>query len=423
MKVLLLGHNDGPSGAGRAVARLHAGLLEAGTQSKLIVAESNAGLVETIAPGGFPAKLKTNLQKYADRLPLLAYRKRNRGFISTSFFSGSARSQLKEAGEYDLVHVHWPNGGFLRPEAYRKFSRPLVWTLHDSWGFTGGCHVPGDCDRFVEQCGECPQLASRRGYDLSRRVWRRKRRAWRDVEMTLVTPSQWMADKIRRSSLLGDYPVYVLPNGIDTRIYRPFARKEARARLGLPIDAKVILFGAVNATSDPNKGYDLFSTAMEILARRKKPNGGTEAPLALTVFGSRLDPRRAQQKIHSSGYPLYEVGSFSDDLSLALIYSAADVMCVPSRQESFGQTAAEAMACGTPVVAFAATGLLDIVDHKINGYLAEAYDPADFARGVEWALKAGHRDLESAARQKIETTFRIDRIAKKHTELYESLIL
>ncbi|MCR9140745.1 MAG: glycosyltransferase [bacterium] len=421
MKVLLLGQNDGPSGAGRAVARLHSGLLQADTDSTLAVGESGAQLVGTVVPRGIAAKVAGVLRRYADRLPVLAYRKRRRGFFSTTFFAGDARSSVRAAGEHDLVHIHWANGGFLHPAAYRRFQKPIIWTLHDSWGFTGGCHVPDDCEAFIERCGACPQLGSRSGLDLSRFVWKRKRRAWRNLEMTLVTPSRWMAANIKRSSLLGEYPVHVIPNGIDTGVYRPFERQAARERIGLPAKGRIVLFGAINATADKNKGYDLFSAAMQDLARREVGRGRNEEPLILAVFGSRRDPR-AGALLHESGYPLFELGSFSDDLALALIYSAADVMCVPSRQESFGQTAAEAMACGTPVAAFGATGLLDIVDHKENGYLAKPYDPIDFARGVEWLLKESGEAMRAAARKKVIDSFRLDLVARKHIELYESLL-
>ena len=149
-------------------------------------------------------------------------------------------------------------------------------------------------------------------------------------------------------------------------------------------------------------------------ASRKHPG------LSLAVFGTNRDPRNVK-KSHQSGFPLYELGSFSDDLALALAYSAADVMCVPSRQESFGQIAAEAMACETPVVAFGATGLLDIIDHQKNGYLARPYDSIDFAAGIEWTLK-NKANLGSAARKKIETEFSPGDVARRHLELYSFLL-
>lgn len=420
MKPVLLGHNDGPSGAGRAVARLHSGLLEAGVQSRLLVAHSTANLVDTIAPQGVVARLMAEVRRYADQAPLKFYSRRQRTFFSTTFCAGDPRPLLLRAADHDLVHVHWHNGGFIHPSAFARFGKPIVWTIHDSWAFTGGCHVPGDCTRYLENCGACPKLGSSSGFDLSRLIWNRKHRAWRNLSMTLVTPSRWMAENIRKSRMLGDQEVHVIPNGIDTRIYRPFSKHEARKRLGLPVDGKIILFGAINATADENKGYDLLIAAMKELARRRSNEAkDKKQAVHLAIFGTSRDPRKTNLK-HASGYPLIQLGSFADDLSLALAYSAADVMCVPSRQESFGQTAAEAMACGTSVVAFAATGLLDIVDHQKNGYLAQPYDPEEFARGIEWVLKKP--GCGAAARRKIETDFSLDRIAQSHINLYKSLL-
>jgi glycosyltransferase involved in cell wall biosynthesis len=313
--------------------------------------------------------------------------------------------------------LHWINGGFVSPSAFARFGKPLLWTIHDSWAFTGGCHVPGDCVRYEENCGACPRLGSRRSFDLSRIIWRRKHKAWRDLAINLIAPSNWMADCIRRSSLLGERQVHVIPNAIDTRIYQPFDRATARRRLGLPLDHRIILFGAINATADGNKGYDLLQSSLALYTQKHRP--GT----CLAIFGSKRDPRGGEKLFvagaPSGGLPVYQLGGFQDDLALALVYSAADVMCVPSRQESFGQTAAEAMACGTPVVAFGATGLLDIVDHKKNGYLARPYDPEDFAAGIDFVLRAPR--LGPAARKKVERAFALEQVARRHIELYDSL--
>lgn len=425
VRPLLIGHNDGPSGAGRAVARLHEGLLAAEVSSQLLVALGQAGLAQTHAARGPLRKGDAVLRAYLDQLPLRLYRGRANSFYSTGFAGGNPARRARNL-DHNLTHLHWHCGGLLSPRNLPRLRGPLVWTIHDSWAFTGGCHVPGECDRFTQECGRCPQLASQSAGDWSRRLHRQKARAWRSLRPTLLAPSEWMAASVRRSSLLGAHDVAVVPNVIDTERYRAFGRREARARLGLPQDARLVLFGAINARADHNKGYDLLTQSLAALAERdrgvRKPAKARAAPVMLVVFGDTRDPRATSSELP---FPVLSLGRFTDDLTLALVYSAADVMCVPSRQESFGQTAAEAMACGVPVVAFGATGLLDIVDHRVNGYLARPYDPADFAEGIAQLLNlapAAKRKISAAARQKVEDRFRRDIIVAKHIALYEQVL-
>jgi len=174
-----------------------------------------------------------------------------------------------------------------------------------------------------------------------------------------------------------DWPVTVIPNPIDTDIWKPLSQSIARELLGLPAAIPLLLFGAVGGTNDPCKG---FSVLQEALSRMRSEPMAKD--IELIVFGEG-EPRYPVDL----GYPVHYVGHIHDDLTLRILYSAADVMLVPSAIEAFGQTAAEANACGTPVVAFDTSGLRDIVEHRRNGYLAEAFDPEDFAAGILWVYQ------------------------------------
>jgi glycosyltransferase involved in cell wall biosynthesis len=314
----------------------------------------------------------------------------------------------------DVINLHWICNGYLRIETLAKFKKPIVWTLQDMWSFTGGCHYSQGCDRYIESCGKCPQLHSDQEADLSRRVWQRKQKAWKNLNLTIVTPSNWMADCVKASSLFRDRRVEVIPFCLDIQKYKPIAPQQARDWLNLPQDKQLVLFGALAATKDYRKGFHLLHSALQKLSQ-----SGWQDRLELVVFGAD-EPEQPM----NLGFKAHYLGSFSDDIALALVYSAADVMIVPSLQESFGQTASEALACGTPVVAFNATGLKDIVDHQLNGYLAQPYDAEDLARGITWVLEDRDRQQKLCfqAREKAEREFKLELQAHRYQSLYQEIL-
>ncbi|NEO27037.1 MAG: glycosyltransferase, partial [Kamptonema sp. SIO4C4] len=278
----------------------------------------------------------------------------------------------------------------------------------------GGCHYTEGCDRYQESCGQCPQLASQREKDLSHQVWKRKQKAWKNVNLTIVTPSRWMADCVQASSLFRERRVEVIPFCLDTQLYRPIERPIARQLLNLPPDKTLILFGAIAATADRRKGFHLLIEALQRLSQSEQLTN-TE----LVVFGAD-EPDNPLDL----GFKTHYLGSFADDISLALVYSAADVMIVPSLAESFGQTASEALACGTPVVAFNATGLKDIIDHQENGYLATPYEVEDLAQGIAWVLAGEERyqKLSVNAREKVENCFNLELQANAYHALFKDIL-
>jgi glycosyltransferase involved in cell wall biosynthesis len=283
------------------------------------------------------------------------------------------------------------------------------------WPFTGGCHYNGKCDRYTHSCGACPQLHSSKEADLSRWIWQRKAKAWKNINLTLVTPSKWFAERAKTSSLFGQRRVEVIPHGLDLTAYKPVAKPIARSLLDLPQDKHLILFGASSGiTNDPRKGFHLLKPALALLS--KTPS---QVEKELVIFGI-AEPKTPIEVSLSVRY----LGRFYDDLSLKLVYSAADVMVVPSMQESFGQTASEALACGTPVVAFGATGLKDVIAHQQDGYLAEPFIVEDLAKGINWVLEEPIQlqGLGDRARQKAEREFSLELQARRHLSLYRELL-
>src|SRR5215469_8246378 len=370
LKVLHLSTFDGDDGAARGSLWLHRALRAQGCDSKMIVG-CKRGTDPTVSrmPGSL-ARLWTRARMKLDALPLRRYQSSEpMASFWTVGWVPSRMGGLARQFAPDVVHLHWVGAGFLPVRALKQFKCPVIWTLRDMWPFTGGCHYTDGCSRYEQGCGACPQLHSDRDHDLSRAIWDGKRRHWSKVDLWLVPISDWLADCARSSALLRGHPIEVIPNGVDLGRFQPTDKLLARERWHLPADRPVIVYGAMRATRDPRKGFRELLAALE----RLRASAG-RSDILFVVFGD-LKPGDLPDLGIESRY----LGYIADDLRLAELYSSADVAVVPSRQEAFGKTVVEAMACRTPVVAFDTGGPRDIIDHRVDGYLAEPFSPDDLA--------------------------------------------
>jgi glycosyltransferase involved in cell wall biosynthesis len=414
MKVLHVNTYDVGGGAARAACRLHKGLQNIGLNSHMLVQEKHSDDKTIFAPelrlfqGIARAKLTF------EALPLKLYPQRKNTGFNVQWLPDRVVPRVARMNP-DIINLHWLMAAFMQIETLAKLKRPLVWTLHDMWGFTGGCHVAGECDRYKKSCGACPILGSNKEKDLSRWVWERKAKAWKNLDLTLIAPSLWLADCAKSSPLFKNLRVEVIPHGLDTQKFRPLNKNSVREILNLPQDKKLILFGAMSATSDKNKGFHLLQPALQELSK-----SGYKDNYEVVIFGAN-EPDNPPDL----GFKVHYVGRLSDDTSLVTLYSAADVMVVPSLQESFGQTASESLACGTPVVAFNATGLRDIIDHQVNGYLAKPYEIEDLAKGISWVIQNAerHEKLSFYAREKVEKEFTLELQARRYSRLYQEVVV
>jgi glycosyltransferase involved in cell wall biosynthesis len=412
MKIAMFNTFDNGGGAARSAYRLHQGLLRKGVASRFVSQYNTRGDPDIVCGTTRPQKVIALLRPLADMIPMKMYFRRDKKLPFTTAYVPASRRVKDAAARADVLHLHWIVHGFTNIEFLRQARRPIVWTMHDSWTFTGGCHLPADCRRYQQACGSCPQLASRHDADLTRLNWKRKMQAWQGLDIIFVTPSNWMAQSARSSSLLADRRIEVIPNGIDTDIFKPLDRDACRKILNLPTDKHLILFGAMGATTDANKGFGLLRAAMAALPRLID---GKEC--TLVIFGAqRLDLPELNLDVRF-------VGTLTDDIALSVLYAAADVMVVPSRQENLPNTVMEAMACGTPVVAFRTGGIPDLIEHRHTGYLAEPFDCADLAQGIAWTLEqpGSGTPLRSNARAKVERDFAIDVVSARHIKLYAEL--
>jgi glycosyltransferase involved in cell wall biosynthesis len=414
MKVVIMNTTDIEGGAARCAHRLHRGLRQAGIDSTYFVQKKFSAATDVVTSNSWPNRLFADLRPGIDRIPMRLYSHRQRGPFSTGLMSPFDMAPVV-ALDPDVVNLHYVGEGFLPIRSLAKIGKPIVWTLHDSQPFTGGCHLPGDCTAYEQSCGSCPILGSTAANDLSHWILHQKANQWRDLNITIATDSSWLADCARRSSLFGSRRIEPINPGLNLKAYAPVGRVIARSILSLPQDKKLVLFGAMHSTSDPNKGFQFLLPAVQQLTK-----SALGADTEVVVFGaSRPAPAP------DFGMPSHYLGRLHDDISLAVLYSAVDVMVVPSIRESFGQTASEAMACGTPVVAFAATGLLDIVTHQHNGYLATPYDPLELARGIAWVLSRELGEsiaLSDNARKTAIARFSIEAMTASYVDLFNDVL-
>ena len=408
MKVFQLNHSDINGGAARATYRIHHALRDIGIDSQMLVNLAASGDWSVRGPTSLWGKTISRIRPQLVT-PLRKLLSTGNPIIHSPALVPSRWSKRLNTSDADVVHLHWVQGEMLSIADIGRICKPIVWTLHDMWAFCGAEHVTPDY-RWRDGYRVDNRPVHESGFDLNRYTWQRKRKHW-SRPLQVVCPSQWLADCVRTSALMGKWPVAVIPNPIDTDRWKPIDQRLARKLLDLPQDCPLLLFGAMGGGQDPNKGFDLLLAALSHL--RSEPSLQT---LHLVVFGQ-LAPQSPPQL----GFPVNYTGHFHDDLSLRALYSAADVMVVPSRQEAFGQTASEAHACGTPVVAFNTGGLRDVVDDRVTGALAEPFEPASLAAAMSWVLEDSTRRhaLGAAARERAELLWAPARVAGMYREVYE----
>lgn len=409
MKILHLVSQDS-GGAGRAALRLHQSLLHRHIDSIVLVQQKT-----TDKPAVYRLA-KTNFQKIIEKIRpalavlfLLPYPKRNKDIFSPNPPSNSLLIKTISSIKPDIIHLHWINNGFFNIADLGKLKIPILWTLHDANTYTGGCHViPNGCDKFKTHCQKCPMLASNFKYDLSYFVFRKKSKIYPKLNLTINALSKWIQNCAKESALLKDKKILNLPNPIDTKIYQPIDKIIARKILNLSSSQKTIAFGALNALDIPRKGYSELKKALTLLKDR--------GDIKLIIFG-------ASEGEPIEGIDTSYLGHLNDDISLKIAYSAADIFITPSLAENLSNVIMESLACATPVVAFDIGGNRDMIEHKINGYLAKDY--IDLANGIEWILNLDeitYSSLCDNSRKKVTQSFDYDVVSLQYIQTYKEIL-
>lgn len=410
IRPLLVNSGITNGGSAKAARRLLRGLRALGVDAQLVSSERADGEPGIVGATSLVDRSNVFLSKCLEVL-LQKINPQRQPVAFTSAWAGIKLRHHIHASRANVVHLNQITNGFLSLRAASRLGCPTVWTLHDWWAVTGGCHFPGECSGYLKRCGHCPVLGSRRQVDLSRVNYGMKCRAWRASAAHLVAVSEALRNNIGQSPMMMGRPMAVIPNGLDLDIFRPIPRSVAREALGLPQDMKILLFGA--KMNDLNKGYSSVQALLSAIAQ-----GLSRERYLLVRFGDRSAEAQTDLPIRTKS-----LGIVSDDILLSLIYSAGDMTLVPSLQESFGLVAAESLACGTPVLAYRTGGLTDIVDHKSNGYLAKPYSLEDYIAGFDWISNQGvnqqaEYNLRANARIKAERKFDIKDVARQYLQQY-----
>lgn len=371
LKVIHINHSDIGGGAARAAYRIHHALRVSGVDSTMWVNVAAAGDWTAEGPDSKWSKAISRARPHVAGLLRKTLRTDNPIIHSPSILPSNWVRRLN-ASDADVVHLHWVQGEMLSISDIGRIEKPIVWTLHDMWAFCGAEHLAWD-ERWRDGYRRDNRPSHESGFDLNRWTWERKRKHWKRP-MHIVTPSRWLANCVQESALMHDWHVSVIPNCLDTERWRPLEQAFARELLALPPEVPLIMFGSHGANAAHHKGFDLLTAALGHLR-------GMISGLELVVFGQ-LGPHNPPDL----GFPVHYTGHLHDDVSLRALYSAADVLVVPSRQDNLPNIAVEAHSCGTPVVAFNIGGLPDIVEHKSTGYLAKAFETEDLAAGIRWVL-------------------------------------
>ena len=408
MKVVHISNSDISGGAAIASHRIHQSLILKNIESRMWVNNRRSDDFNVIGPQTNADKVFAMMRRHIIRPALKTMQTDNKILHSPAILPSNWSKKINKSNN-DIVNLHWIGAEMASIADIGKIKKPTVWTLHDMWAFCGAEHISWD-ERWFNGYTKKNRPSNEKGFDINRWTWERKLKHWKS-QFHIVAVSNWLSECAKKSVLMRDWPVTTIPNSINTKIWKPEDKMLSRKLLGLPEKPSIIAFGTYGANSEYHKGFDLLSNSLEHLK-------DSNINLELAIFG-----QSTPQKLPELGFKCNFMGHFYDELSLRLFYSAIDVLVVPSRIEAFGQTASESMACGTPVAAFGATGLLDIVDHKKNGYLAKPYESEDLANGVKYILKHKNYDgLCDSAREKVVTKFDSSIVGGMYENLYTKVL-
>jgi glycosyltransferase involved in cell wall biosynthesis len=401
MKIIHISVSNKLGGAGIASNRLHKEFINLGLDSTLIVLnEENIDKNVIEYKSFFSKQLLRLIRKFESRV--LKFYSPLVGAFSLNIFGIALIRKVKKYHP-DVVYIHWVNSGYLSIRTLGKIldlNIPVYFFLHDMWLLTGGCHHSFDCEKYTLHCNSCVNLNSRFKYDISFVIFMLKKNYLSNYKnVRLIAPSSWMAERAHLSKIFSGSKIRIIPNFIDTEIFKQIDKKIARSVLKLDEDANIVLFGADMAKTNPYKGWQYLAEALELI----------NTDTLLVTFGSENFDYEGQN---------VNFGVITDEKLLVLLYNASDVFVMPSLAESFGQTALESLSCGTPVVSFRVGGLVDLIIHKKNGYLANYKDANDLASGISWVFENDMKEISLSAISYVKENFCKKVVIQKHLALW-----
>ena len=409
MKILTVSTYDIRPGAARSAYRMHKVLGEYGIDVQMLVQNKSSDDFTVMDNDNILKKIIGLARPKIDQIPVQLYKKKSKTLFSPDWTPFNDIVHKINEVKADIVHFHWVSGGMIPLSQLSKIQAPIVWTLHDMWPFTGGCHYTEGCENFYLKCGKCKVLGSNKERDLSRYSFNVKKNAYGKVrQMTAIGLSKWITEEAKNSSLFKGVNIFHIPNFIDSEFFKPINKSVARNVFNLPQNKKLVLFGAVNPNGDKRKGYSQLIGALE------KLNGVND--IELVIFGN-----TGSDDVPKLDYPAHYTGFLKDEVSVMMLYNACDVIVVPSLQENLSDVIMAGQSCGVPVVCFKIGGNVDMVIHKQTGYLAKAFDQEEMAKGIAWTIEHT-KELGDNARKFIVNNFDKEVIIPKYISLYNKIV-
>lgn len=401
MKVVHLVISD-MFGAGRAASRISDAVSARGWDSEVYILNAGISGCSSLIPLSGKKKVERILGKLRNDRIMKKYSKD--GYFHYDRY-GMDFSDFPFIQEADVIHLHWINEGIYSSHFLKDINKPVVWTLHDMWPFTGGCHYTSECEKYTGKCGSCWCLGSSSENDLSTSGQANRIREYKDAKIQFAGCSRWITDCANQSHVLKESGKYCItvPNPIDTTWFHPRNQEECRKLLGINTTKKLILCGAVNL-NDSRKGASLLMESLKYLDKDE---------YLICMYGN-------PKGIEIPDFETFFFGSVYDDLHLSLIYNACDVFVAPSRQENLANTVVESLSCGTPVVAFDIGGMPDMILPGINGYLAVPFQAQNLAECIS-RTSSGIFERDRVA-DDCHKRFSGNSIGKQYIELYEKLL-
>lgn len=363
MKVVLLSKTDNFGGAARAMYRLHKGLIELGIESNILCLEKH-----TDDPSVFSLNLN-EFQRTETHLSLI------RDYIQTvnkNSFSGFTfgypgysivEHPLIQAT--DIINIHWVAGFLSDTDVFNltKLSKPIIWTFHDEYALTGGCHYTNDCDGFQKLCSDCPQIESN-AYQIPSLTLEDRMHLFKNIS-SIVTPSRWLFSQVDSSKVFRNTSKYWIPNSLDLNTFYPRDSENLRNKFNFSEDSFVILFGAEDG-KEKRKGFHKIIEALNHLSNKSDWKDSIEnKKIQLLVFG--YPPK----SLNELNIPFVSTGRVDNDSTMAELYSLSDIFVLPSLQDNLPNTMLESLACGTPIISYNNGGMPDLVKDGETGYLAD----------------------------------------------------
>ena len=410
MRVLIVNTSERTGGAAVAAHRLMDALNNNGVKAKMLVRDKET---DHLTVSALPQSWRQQWNFLWERFVVWTrlHFKREHLFEIDIANCGTDITKLPEFQEADIIHLHWINKGMLSLKNIRKIlesGKAVVWTMHDIWPATAICHYCRGCEQYQAECVKCPLLP---GGSMAKRVWNQKVQMLQGQRITFVCCSEWLAGEARKSALLTGQRIVSIPNAIDSRVFCPQNKQQARQTLGLPVDRRIILFVSQRVT-DPRKGMNYFVEAIQRLVQQHpemRENTG------VAILGGHAEEVASQLAL-----PSYPLGYVSDPQRIVNVYNATDVFVLPSLEDNLPNTLMEAMACGVPCVSFRVGGIPEMIDHQSNGYVAHPCDADDLAQGIHYVLaEADYEGLSRECVKKVARCYSQQSVANRYIEEYQ----